>query len=110
MFGDGQEEVTISPYSAEIPGWESGKCCWGSVDEDGNVTHDTDCHVGDMRQEYKGDEMEEADYEELAEKLITAAETKSRDDSLQSFYEGLVAAKKVLEDRIATASEEGVEL
>ena len=53
--------------------------------------------------------MTEVDYETMMNKVIEEAQRLSRDDSLESFYEGLRAMKYLLEERISLACSDGVD-
>ena len=54
--------------------------------------------------------MKEDDYTELAERAISRAEGRSRDDSIESFYRGLKSMIQTIQERLECASSDGVDL
>lgn len=54
--------------------------------------------------------MNEDDYSELAEATISKAETRSRSDSIESFYRGLRTMIQTIQERMECASADGVDL
>ncbi len=54
--------------------------------------------------------MNEEAYAKLAEQAIEAAERRSRGDSIESFYRGLLTMIQTVKDRMDCAEADGVDL
>ena len=54
--------------------------------------------------------MSEDDYVELMNDAISEAEKRSMEDSIEDFYRGLLAMREMLNDRLACANGDGVQL